>query len=59
MTGFALYSVQAGLLFARRAPREPDHRRRNIMRTITFVAMGGMMLAFAISGMAKAHFGPF
>jgi len=29
------------------------------MRTITFLATGGMMLAFAISGMAKAHFGPF
>jgi hypothetical protein len=38
---------------------EPDHRRRNIMRTITFLAMGEMMLAFAISGMAKVHFGPF
>lgn len=29
------------------------------MRTITFLAIGGMMLAFAISGMAKAYFGPF
>src|SRR5450759_5835935 len=41
----------------RRALKKPDHRRQNIMRTITFLAMGGMMLAFAISGMAKAHFG--
>jgi CheY-like chemotaxis protein len=29
-----------------------------VMLGFTFLAMGGMMLAFTIGGMAKAHFGP-
>jgi hypothetical protein len=30
-----------------------------VLFLFTFLAMGGMMFAFAISGMAKAHFEPF
>jgi len=41
---------------ARLAPARPEMK---VLFVFTFLAMGGMMLAPAISGMAKAHSGPF
>jgi hypothetical protein len=41
------------------APLAPTRPEMKVLFLFTFLAMGAMMLAFATSRMAKAHFGPF